>query len=454
MAMIVAITSLMVVTLLMIASVTVAVQTNGSARRDSNQKAALEAAEAGLQIATYRLNMLVPGDTGCVGDAVAGPGSDGTCVSSTYAFGNGSTYKYWTTPILASSGGCAGSVVANATGVSQRCVTAQGVTNGVTVRTQIRIAAFSARPLFPVAGITGIKSITNGNNITINGGEASNGTITAGSNTSITGGVALGPAGAFSGPGSPPISRLPSPIVLSPVDPGTSNQSSLANCPARQTAGYTTCNDNYRITNGINDPSGNTKPFDQSSGFSYNAATRTLATTTNSGATITLGGGIYNFCELDINNNATINLATGVRTEIFIDSPDDPGSGCPSGTGTFNEKNNVSWTNPLNDATALQIYIYGLNNGSNVFTMNNNNTCVCVVYAPQSTVLLSHSSKNSALTGAVSGSVVNVSNNFTFTYSGSAGTLTARTTGVYYRSAWSQCTPQPTTTGNPDSGCG
>ena len=55
-----AITVLLVVTMLATVTVATAVQTNTSTRHDFNYKNASEAAEAGLQIAIYRLNMLNP----------------------------------------------------------------------------------------------------------------------------------------------------------------------------------------------------------------------------------------------------------------------------------------------------------------------------------------------------------------------------------------------------------
>jgi Tfp pilus assembly protein PilX len=433
-------------------TVAVSVQTNHSTRRDANYKNALEAAEGGLQVALYRLNMMRPDDQYCVGDVVASPNGTGTCASSSYALGNGTTYRYYTTPALSGTATCVGATLASTSYIAQRCITAVGTANGITARSQIRAAAFGAEPLFPYGGITGVNGITNGNNATINGSEASNRTITAGSNTVITGGVVLGPGASFSGSGSPVQHTLPSPIVVDPVDPGSSNQTLLAACPARQAAGYPSCNDDYRITDGINDPSGNTKPYDQSSGFSFNASTRTL-TTSNSHPSITLGGGLYNFCEVDILNNATISLAVGVKAEIIIDSPDDPGSGCATGTGNLNIKNNVTWSNPANDPTALQIYVYGASNGTNTVNFKNNGGCECVLYAPQSTVTLSHNSNGSDLNGAVLGQTVIVPNNFNFTFNGLAGTIQARSTGVYFRSAWAQCIPEsnPST---PGSGCG
>jgi len=452
-AMAVAMIVLFVVSLLSAAAVAVATQTNGSTRRDAFKKSSLEAAEAGLQIATYRLNMLRPDDQHCVGDAVASPDTTGTCASSTYSLGNGASYQYYTTPMLGSSGSCVGLSVTSSTNLSQRCITAVGTASGVTSRSQIRTAAFDAIPLFQYGGITGVNGITDGNqNTTINGMEVTNKTINNLGGGTITGGVALGPGASYLGP-TVAQQRLPSPVVLGPVDPGTSNQTSLTNCPARQTAGYLFCNDNYRIgpcTSSTPQPP-NTDPC---SGFTYAAATRSLiSTATNGSSSLTLTGGIYNFCEIDLNNNATVVIPSGVHVEIFVDSPDDPNSGCLPGSGTFNIKNNVTWVNYNTDPTALQVYVYGWSNGLNTINFKNNGLFEGVLYAPQSKINLSHNSTKSDLIGAVSGSTVSVPNNFSFTWDSRAGTIQARSTGVYYRTAWAQCIPTYSASA-PGSGCG
>jgi hypothetical protein len=452
-AMIIAVMVLLITTVLAGAAVTVAIQNNQFSRQDVNRKNALEAAEAGLQVAVYRLNMLRPDDTHCVGDAVGSPDSTGTCPSSVSTLGNGSAYNYYTTPVLGTGGTCVGLTVIDDTTISQRCVTAVGSSGGLSVRSQIRAAAFGAQPLFPVNGITGLKSVTNSNNAQIGGWEASNGQITASNNVVITGSLELGPNGSYSpsnGASNPAKVALSSPIVLSPVNPGTSNQTSLAACPTRANAGFPACNDDYRISNYLNNPSHPTAPYDQSSGtVTFNAATRAFSMANN--ASITLGGAIYNFCSFSASNNATINLAPGTKTEIIIDSPDDPGSGCAAGSGTLNTSNNATWNTLSTDPTTLQLYVYGLNNGTNVVNFSNNGVFTGVLYAPQSTINLSN---NAAFTGAVSGNVVNLSNNFTFNWGATAGTLQATTTGLYYRTAWSQCTPQPVTASTPGSGCG
>ncbi len=452
-AMIIAVMVLLITFVLAGAAVTVAVQNNMFSRADVNRKNALEAAEAGLQVALYRLNMLRPDDSHCVGDAVASPNSTGTCASSSYTLGNGSSYSYVMTPLAGTGAACVGLTVIGDTNISQRCVTAVGVSGSVAVRSQIRAAAFGARPLFPVSGITGLTGLTNSNNVQIGGWEASNGQISASNNAVITGSLELGPAGSYShanNASNPPQVPLSGPIVLSPVNPGTSNQTSLGGCPTRAAAGFPACNDDYRISNYLNNPSHPTAPYDQPTGtVAFNSATRAFSMINN--ASITLGGGIYNFCSFSAANNATINLAPGTKTEIIIDSPDDPGSGCPAASGTLNATNNVTWNTLSTDPTALQIYVYGLNNASNVVNFSNNGVFSGVLYAPQSTINLSN---NAQFTGAISGNIVNLSNNFQFNWGATAGTLQATSTGLYYRTAWAQCTPQPPTPSAPGSGCG
>jgi Tfp pilus assembly protein PilX len=149
-AMIIAVMVLLITTVLAGAAVTVAVQNNLFSRADVNRKNALEAAEAGLQVAVYRLNMLRPDDAHCVGDAVASPDSTGTCASSLSTLGNGSAYSYYSTPALGTGGTCVGLTVIGDTNISQRCVTAVGSSGGLSVRSQIRADAFGAHLLFSV----------------------------------------------------------------------------------------------------------------------------------------------------------------------------------------------------------------------------------------------------------------------------------------------------------------
>ncbi len=448
MAMIVAIIVLLVVTTLATVTVATAVQTNRSTRRDANYKNAVEAAEAGLQIGVYRLNMLNPDTTHCVGDAVALPASNGWCQSSTYTLGNGTTYTYYTTPVMGATFTCIGLIITSSD-VNQRCVTAVGTSNGVSARSQIRTGAFAAAPLFPDAGVVGLKSVTMSGNASVTGSAASNGTVSQTGNANSQG-IILGPGGTYthSGHGSGgTVSKLTSPIVLDPVNPGTSNQTSLAACPTRQQAGYPSCNDDYRITNGLAKTP--VSPYDQSSGnVTFNATTRVLSMSGNS--SLTLGGGLYNFCNVSMSGGATLTLASGVMTEVFVDSPDDPGSGCASGTGNLNMSGGSSWINSSDNPLAMQFYVYGLNNGSGTVTLSGGANMYGVVYAPQSQATLSG---NGTLIGGLAAQSVTISGNG-FNWDGRTGSLQATTAGIYYRTGWAQCSATPPTPSNPGSGCG
>jgi Tfp pilus assembly protein PilX len=447
-ALIAALLTLFIASLMAAAAVVVATQTNGFARSDVNRKNALEAAEAGLQVALYRINMLQPSTSNCVGDTATSPGASGWCASSTYTLGNGSQYQYYTAPVSSSNTSCAGSLITSSD-VNQRCITAVGTSNGVVERSQIRAAAFAAAPLFPYAGITGLNGVAMNGNVSVGGVVASNQTISINGND-IANGIVLGPAGKLSSSGNVSIggtTRLTSPIVLDPVNPGTSNQTFQSGCPKRQTAGYPSCNDDYRISNGLASPV--VSPYDQSSGHvSFTASTRTLAMSGNS--SLSLGGGIYNFCNFTQSGNATINIAAGAHVEIIIDSPDDPGSGCPAGSGSFTLSGNVTWNNPNDDPTTLQIYVYGWNNGQNTVSFDGNSGLFWgVLYAPQSTVTLNG---NAGLDGAIAAAVVNMNGN-AFNWDSRASTLSAGTNGLYYRTAWVQCAATYSSS-SPGSGCG
>jgi Tfp pilus assembly protein PilX len=438
-AMIVAICVLLVVSLLMAAAVAIGVQTVGSSRRDSYRKSALEAAEAGLQIASYRLNMLDPANassqnTKCVGDAVASPDSTGTCASSVTTLGNGSSYQYWTTPVLGAGNTCVGLTLTSASSLAQRCVTAVGTSNGISARSQIRVAAFTAAPLFPVAGVTGLKSVSLDGGAVVHGSGASNVTVSAVGNSTATGNV-LGPAGVATTTGNASLgatTRLTNPLVLDPVAPGNS----------------VTVNNDSRITNGLASPV--LSPYDQASGnVSWNPSTRSLSLS-GQNSSLTLGGAVYNFCSLSVSGNANITLAPGTSAEVIIDSPDDPGSGCPAGSGTFSLSGQATWTNVSANPLNLEIFVYGNNDGSNKVTFVGNAAFYGLLYAPLSTVDISG---NGGFTGAISGANVALHGN-AFNYSSSASIPQGSTNGAYYRSAWAQCSPTAPTASQPGSGCG
>jgi Tfp pilus assembly protein PilX len=415
-------------------------------RQDTARKRAFEAAEAGLQATVYRLNMLGPANNMCIGGAsetVQAP-SGTTCAPYTEDLGNGASFTSWTTTTLGSGATCAGLDVGSGSSIAERCVTASGTVAGVTRRVQTRVASYDGVPLFPITGVTGLRSVFVNQNGHIVGGTGSNGQITV-ENNGTTSSATIGPSApnviVGNNGSSGPVTRRSAtqgPFQLAPVDPGNS----------------VTTNDNGRLSNAFANPP--VSPYDSvSSGVTYDAATRTLAL--GNGESVSLGGALYNFCQLSMDNNSTITLAPGARTAIYIDSPDRAGSGCPAASGTLTMSNNTSFVNnspPVagsgfsHDPTALQLYVVGKANTA--VTLRNNADFYGTVYAPTSLVYLWN---NAGTWGAVAANDVDVLNNAVITADPNAANIRTSTgAGVYFRSAWRECLATATTT-DPGSGC-
>jgi hypothetical protein len=238
---------------------------------------------------------------------------------------------------------------------------------------------------------------------------------------------------------APPCTSNGSPFALPQVDPGNS----------------ATVNDDGRITwyqRTPTNPASGTDPLIDKQGDGWNPATRELHI--NNGGTLTLGGGTYNFCSLIADQGAHITIANSGTVRIFIDSPDDPNSKCPTGPddGVLAINNGASFDSYSGNAAATQIYVYGSNNDSNQVIFDNVSTTNISLYAPQSRVEIG-GSKQTTFTGAIAAYFIQIDNVLTFHYYPGDSSLTAGTTGLYYRTAWEQCPATPTNPSDPTSGC-
>jgi Tfp pilus assembly protein PilX len=424
---------LSIMTTLTAAAVTVSVSTSSSTKRDDNRKAALEAAEAGLKVGTYRLTLINPTinpekpteNPSCVGQSSKEETttSTGYCESKEEELGNGAKFKFWTTPVLSETGKCVGGVVTNTIGTSplaQRCVIAQGTVGNVTRRVASRVATFIATPLFPVHGMTGLEGVTLKGKDNVISALGSNKEITGVGVDTGSGEIVLGPSGSYSLPAGFTVTGKtvePSPLVLSPVAPQNS----------------ATTNDNERITSGLDAHTGKVE---------YEPKNRELSLTGN--ATLKIGGGtgIYNFCSFSAAANSELTVTAPAKVEIIIDSPEDPGSGCPAGTGTFSFSGSLS--NPSNDPTALKIFVYG----AGTDTYAGKVSAAATIFAPKATLVMQG---NSTLTGGVAAKNIEVGGTVNFTWDKREETLQATPVTQYYRTAWEECSAS--TESGPQAGC-
>ena len=286
---------------------------------------ALQAAEAGAQAAVHRMNLQQPADDRCITTSVASPQTGNAWCAQTGAesVGNNASFAYQTS--LPVTTGCTGSDFGSS--LLQRCIVATGTAGGVTKRVIQRVVSSTGVDPFPVDGIVGKDFITMGNNNTVAGAVGTNGQLELGNNSSISGGVQLwrnapAPIG-YSGT----VQRNANPFVLSP--PNMLNPSTLLDSK--------TSNDNARLLAGAN-------PADScstGSGACYNASTRTLTLGNND--SVTLGGAVYNFCQINLGNNSSINVAAGAKVLIYLDSPGrSSGSGCAAGSGGMSTGNGAT----------------------------------------------------------------------------------------------------------------
>ncbi len=276
----VAIMVLFIVLTLTAAAVAVSVQTSSTTQRDNNVKAALAAAEAGLETATYRLDILHPKETGeknCVGrETVEAPSlTGGYCKEVKEELGNKASYSYWTSEALGSSASCVGQNITSQESLTQRCVVAEGVFNGVKRRVSQRIAAFVAKPLFPVHGVTGLKKVSMSNNTIDKGSAGSNGEIEVSNNGNVSEVCELGPSGKVKLSNNAKCTAVKQrttaegPLTLGAVEPGNSAEKCTI-VAGKVTSGNSDC----LITKYLENPTKPTEPYDTAEKVTFNEATR------------------------------------------------------------------------------------------------------------------------------------------------------------------------------------
>lgn len=460
-AMVVAIGALSVLLVLSAVAFSSSSQLSQSSTVDRSARGAFQSAEAGLDVATYRVNNLVPlggEELGCV-PSVEVEQSDGSC-EATGQLADGSTWSYEVTPELDEDnyedllpgGNCAGFPIEFDAGedltLRSRCITATGAAQGVTRRVQARLALFTGTSeetggttLFPVGGIIGLDGVTIKNSGKIYASVASNGLVEMQNASFITGTATLGPGAPAPylgnnsriGPDSSPDvfyrTAAQGPWVLAPVDIGntaTVNRNGTG-------VGWT-------LTNGAQS--------------TYNATYREAEF--NNGK-VTLSGGDYNFCKLTMNNSTEFIVTTGAKVRIFIDSPTRAGSGCRSGTGTFTVKNSFKLL--ADEKTAqVQIYVYGGDvGGKPAVDINNSSEFHALIHAPLASIEFKNSMR---FYGAINAKRVEFKNASDFYFpSGGISGLTPDTEDpedtltLFQRSAWRECKSTPTVAGNVHSGC-
>jgi hypothetical protein len=409
----------------MLAAVAVAsgMTATSQSRQDRNMKRAIAAADAGINVAMYRLNKLANVQTTtlpCVSvnaqtgvlyvEAVLG---DGWCREQNEEIEDGGSFSYR---------------VSNAVGVDvagqdvwQRKIVSVGVINGVRRRVISTLNAPTGTALFTDA-VFSEEDFTMRNFARIDGSVRSNGNVITQNNSLICGDVRVGPGKEFrggnqcSGFTSESVSER---FVLSPVT-------------------LPLTNDNSRI--GVLDP------WTDPQSIEWDSGTRMLELWNS--ATVTLTGDTYLLCGLQVRNSGQLIVpADGTPVRIYIGSPEN----CGGNTLSLGLYNNGTIVNESGDPKMVQLYVAGSPNTATFVQLQNLHELAVGLYAPNSTITFDN---NNRFTGAVAAKKITMQNNLEFRWDQRLATLYVGDVPVpiYQRQSWVECSPQPSGS-QPDSGC-
>jgi Tfp pilus assembly protein PilX len=450
---------LMVIAVLVVGFFTVALRVNDTSVEDRSSKRALAAAEAGLQTAVYRLNLLnqTPAATrsvSCLTNTWVPP-TNGQCPGQTESLGNGAQYTYYVTH----EGGAAGCVELPgvAATAQDRCITSVGTANGETRRVQTRVISKSVIPPFNQVGMIGKSLVFAYNSANLNSDVGSNmrvvfeNSVNVYDNDAINvdGKVMLLEGGTYQYENSVKIDGGTQ-MISTPFALGMPDFETVENT-----------NDNANLATDL--------------GTAWNATTRRINIPSGDK---TIRPGTYHVCGVTLGNSVKLKFSHtgGALTQIFVDSPSRPGSEACAGqadpAGTFTADNSVEVNKEVGEREELlDIYMYGTPSNDtrpmyptcepihhpnqtatcrSDFMLDNSVNFYGSVYAPNSTIQAHNSVK---FYGATAADKLIFFNSVDFFLTGPVKDRTFGNPGAAERKGWAECRPQPTVANDPESGC-
>lgn len=431
------------------AAVVFSVDTQHGSIRDHSSKEAIAAADAGANVALMRLNQFGDAFTAarpCLGLngstlVLSGTEVDGWCPEMIGSVAEGS-YAYRV--------GSSEAVCASAGG--EQCVVAVGTAGGVTRRIAVSLDSTGTPGLFKKAGILANKDITLTNHAEARVGIGTNGSIHRELNASICGSARHGVG--QSGPTEEELScdgeaeegneALPLVSSLMPEDIAVNNSDPrLELCTGTDAGGIETpyeCEeDSY------------TKKW--TSTTPWNPITKTIAPAQNS--SLTLSGGDYLVCKLELNNNSHLIVAANQEEQVrifFLPPEECPALSSPAEQILVENNSDItaSGYQPTEDKFAMPgLYVMGSTTIETRITFSNNGgTSEFLLYAPNSEVILEN---HGTYKGVIVGNTVTMSNHATVEQDEGYKPENIGGATLYARQSYVECTGLAT--GTPDENC-
>jgi hypothetical protein len=422
------------------AAVLASVDAQQGTTRDHYAKEAIAAADAGASVALLRLNRYanaLNSSTPCLKLnngmlAMSGAEADGWCPAITGSVG-GATYSYRATPQVSNS---------------TMSVVATGTDGTVSRRIDVTLKGSTAGSALAQEGMIGLKKVTLGGNANVRVNVGSNGYVDGEGNNAIAcgnirHGVGKAPNSENKAPKQcngysvtesevqlPPVSSLIPPTIA------TSNSDyRLVTCtktpPEVKQAEPTGCQlDTY---------TGNwkTKP-------PWNPATRTISLSGgkegHEEATLTLGGGDYFICRLEMTGGHLI-MAAGANVRLFFDTPEHCGLSSPAEQVSVTGKATIEATGykpELHEFDMPGLYLLGSSTiETKVNLAGQAGTNEIFVYAPSSKIEISG---NANYKGVIAGKEVSDTGNGTMSQDAGYEPKPIGGATIYSRQSYIECT--------------
>lgn len=386
------------------AAVVYSVNTQHGTIRDHDTKEAIAAADAGANVALMRLNQFstaISSSAPCVG--LSGgylvptkAEADGWCPQLTGTVG-GAAYSYRVGPSAA------------ACGEYTSCVVAVGTSGGVNQRVEVTLKSTPVGGPFSNAGVIGNGDIVLENNADIRVGVGTNGNVKLSNGASICGDIRHGT-------GKKTTFENNSSQCSGYVQ--TEGNESLIPVTSFMPEDIATNNSNYRLVKCTSESPSKVPTGCQSDSYTkkwattvpWNATTRKIEPAQNS--TLTLTGGDYLICRLNLGNNSHLIMGENAAVRIFFDTPEN--CGIKSGEAQIKVENNAdisaSGYQPGSGRFDMPgLYVIGSPTIPTKVEFRNNggSTNEFVLYAPNSDIYLSN---NATYKGAIAGNNIYLDN--------------------------------------------
>jgi hypothetical protein len=401
-----------------------------SANREQRSKRAIQAADAGLDVAVFRVSKIATATDPC--PVIGGTGFAGYeniagelwCPEVQENAGDGKSYAYRVSAPAANG---------------DRRVVATGTADGLTRRVAVT-SVKAIQPLFFGYGVSSDSDIELASSAQI--GQMSpqivtharaNGNIILSSSANICGNATPGPGKTVTDTSSygvcPGYSTAPAsaPIVFPEVDDSVAK----------------TTNDNDRICVVTLDPCAPT------SDVQWNSSAKTLRM--NSSSTLILRGSVYYFCSIVLNSSSRMILDppdTSKPVLIFVGGPSDcPGQ--PTEVIRMNSSTRVE--SAPGKTVTVQFLVKGSDSSASTVSWNSSSlaSTITALYAPNSDIRMDSSSR---IFGGISGKSVLMNSSAQVFYDDRADRDpfddAARKSATYR-----ECRPQATAGASPDEGC-